>query len=207
MLARLIHKSSQFHRCLSLISSSSNFVAPTALIPKPNRFLTPKAPHFSFFSTRGSSGGDDSTTSTTDLWKMSSEADEDVDSVFSMDPGNLPGLDDRNGGVMRSGNVHGGGDWEGSDAGGSDIFSEAREFGGGDEEGPAEDYTPWSFSEEGKGEPGDDLFGGVESDGEEIGIASLGDGVGLVVEKSEEEKQLEAEAKALADALKGQFFG
>ncbi|XP_042033679.1 30S ribosomal protein S9, mitochondrial-like [Salvia splendens] len=209
MLARLIHKSSQFHRCLSLISSSSNFIAPSALIPKPNRFLSLKAPHFSFFSTRGNSGGDDSTTSTTDLWKMSSEADEDIDSVFSMDPGNLPGLDDRNGGVMRSGNgerggVHGGGDWEGSDAGGSDIFSEAREFGGGDEEGPAEDYTPWSFSEEGKGEPDDDLFGGVQAEGEEMGFGRLeDDGVGLGAEKSEAEKQLEAEAKALTAALKG----
>ena len=102
---------------------------------------------------------------------MSSEIDQDIHSVFSMDPG------------------------------------DPREFGGGDDEGPVEDYTPWSFSGEGKEQPGDDLFGGVESDGEEIGIASLGDGVGLVVEKSEEEKQLEAEAKALADALKGQFFG
>ncbi|KAG6390209.1 hypothetical protein SASPL_151691 [Salvia splendens] len=97
-----------------------------------------------------------------------------------MDPCNLPGLDDRNGGVMGSGNgerggVHSGGDWEGSDAGGR------RER-----------------------EPDDDLFGGVQAEGEEMGFGRLvDDGVGLGAEKSEEEKQLEAEAKALTAALKG----
>ncbi|XP_041996296.1 30S ribosomal protein S9, mitochondrial-like [Salvia splendens] len=167
MIARFIPKSAQFHRCLSLISSRTHFVAPNPLIPNPNRISSPRPPQFSFFSTRGNNGGHDSTTSTTDFWKMSSETDQDFHSVFSMDPGN------------------------------------PREFGGGDDEGPVEDYTPWSFSGEGKEQPDDDLFGGVEADGEEIGLASLGDGVGLVVEKSEEEKHLEAEAKALADALKG----
>ncbi|KAG6411354.1 hypothetical protein SASPL_129435 [Salvia splendens] len=167
MIARFIPKSAQFHRCLSLISSRTHFVASNPLIPEPNRILSPRPPQFSFFSTRGSNGGHDSSTSTTDFWKMSSETDQDIHSVFSMDPGN------------------------------------PREFAEGDNEGPAEDYTPWSFSGEGKEHPDDDLFGGVEADGEEMGLASLGDGVGLVVEKSEEEKQLEAKAKALADALKG----
>ncbi|KAL1555116.1 Small ribosomal subunit protein uS9m [Salvia divinorum] len=168
MIARLIPKSAQFHRCLSLISSRMHFVAPNLLIPKPNRFLSPRPPpHFPFFSTRGNNGGHDSTTSTTDFWKMSPEADQDIHSILSMDPGNL------------------------------------REFGGVYDEGPVEDHTPWSFSGEGKERPEDDLFCGVETDIEEMGLGSLGDGEGLGFEKSEVEKQLEAEAKALAAALKG----
>lgn len=136
---------------------------------------------------------------------MSSEADEDIDSVFSMESRNLPGLDDRNGDVKRT-DVYGSGDWRVSDAGASgDVFEEVHEFGGGDGEGAAEDYTPWSFSAEGKEEPDDDLFGGVEDDGEEIGFSSLGDG-GVGVDKSEEQKQLEAEEKALTAVLEGGMF-
>lgn len=124
---------------------------------------------------------------------MSSEADDHIDSVFSVESRNLPGLENRNSDLKRNGDD--GGDWRVLDAGSSsDIFGEVQEFGGVGEEEVAEDYTPWSFSVEGKD---DDLFGV-----EEMGIGCLGDGV-AGIDKNEEQKQLEAEEKALTAVLKG----
>ncbi|KAI3458120.1 hypothetical protein Pfo_014783 [Paulownia fortunei] len=178
------------------------------LFSNPTNYFSPKTPHFYFFSTKGKNGksGDDSATSTTDLWKMSSEVDQDIESVFSVDSGNLEGIDNQNGDVMKNGDDKiGGVERKGWNFGGGSIFSGVEEngAGGGKEEwATAEDYQPWSFSVEGKEGAEEDVFG-VEAEGGEIGFSGLGDGEGDGIEKSEQEKQLESEEKALTAVLKG----
>lgn len=175
--------------------------------------FTPKVSHFSFFSTRGGNGnsGDDSPNSTADLWKLSSEDDEVKESLFQFDSGNLEGIDDLNGGLVQNGDEKTDEfrrEVEGKDlnAGGTDGLAgaEATSVGSGFEEWAAADdeFKPWDFSEEGK-EAAEDVFG----IGEAIGgteVSGFGDEIG--VEKSEQEKQLESEAKAMIEVLKGVLF-
>ncbi|KAL0304293.1 UNVERIFIED_CONTAM: 30S ribosomal protein S9, mitochondrial, partial [Sesamum radiatum] len=217
MLSRFISKSSQFHRLLTLVSSKSHLVNPKPIVPSPvfsspAQYFSPRAPHFYFFSTKGGNGksGDDSAASGADLWKLSSEVDEDIDSVFSVDSGSLEGIDNQNGGERKSGDdkiadPFSGVDGKGWSFGGSDVVGGEESAGGNEEWATAEDYQPWSFSVEGKEEGEEDVFG-IEAESGEIGISGLADGVGEGVggiEKSEQEKQLESEEKALTAVLKG----
>ncbi|GER46674.1 30S ribosomal protein S9 [Striga asiatica] len=207
MLSRFISKSSQIHRLLTLIPSQTHLVVPKSitqspLFSRPAHHFAPRNPHFSFFSTSGKNGnsGDDSATSTTDLWKMSSDFDQDIDSVFSIDSGDLEGSRSPNGGVAEAG-----------DGGAGDNFGGVEESGsGGGSVDPAagEDFQPWSFAAGEKEKSVEDLFG-IEAEAGSVveGLSGLGDGVGKEidrVEKSEEEKQLESEAKALTAVLQGQ---
>ncbi|KAL6508421.1 hypothetical protein OROHE_021963 [Orobanche hederae] len=212
MLSRFISKSPQFHRLLTLIPSQGHVVVPKSfaknpLISNPTRYISPKVPHFSFFSTNRENGnsGDESATSTTDLWKMSSEFDQDIESVFSIESGNLEGIDNQNEGVVKNGDdrigdvFRGVGLGDDSAAGGKDELAATA----------SEDFQPWNFSAEEKEGAVEDLFSVEgESVGEsgEMGFSGLRDGMGEEVdpvEKSEEEKQLESEEKALTAVLKG----
>lgn len=133
---------------------------------------------------------------------MSSEVDQDIDSVFGVEPEDLDGIADQNG--DRSGGVA---DQKGWDFGASDTLSgvEVNGAGGNEELAPAEDDEVWSFSGEGKEEAVEDAFG-VEGDIGEVGFNGLGDGVAEGIEKSELEKQLESEEKSLIAVLKGVLF-
>ncbi|KAL7146297.1 hypothetical protein ABFS83_06G031500 [Erythranthe nasuta] len=215
MLSRFISKSSHFHRLLTLVSSqthplNSKSITPEPLFSIPNRYFPPRNPHLSFFSTNGRDGnsGDDSATSTADLWKISSEVDQDIDSVFGVEAGDLKGIDTRNDGVLGNGDLSGGGvEREGWDFGGTDAFSgfEVNDGGGGSgnrERAPPEDDEPWSFPAKGKEEAAEDVFGIVAESGE-IGLSGLSDGIGTGIETPEENKQLESEEKALIAELKG----
>lgn len=146
---------------------------------------------------------------------MSSEADQDIDSVFSVESGSLEGIDNQNGGEMKNGDDNitdpfSRVDGKGWNFGGSDVLhGEESGAGGANEEwATAEDYQPWSFSVEGKEGGEEDVFG-IEAEGGEISISGIGDGVGEGVvgtEKSEQEKQLESEEKALTAVLKGMLL-
>ncbi|CAA0824650.1 Ribosomal protein S5 domain 2-like superfamily protein [Striga hermonthica] len=206
MLSRFISKSSQIHRLLTLIPSQTHLVFPksitrSSLFSNPAHHFAPRNPHFSFFSTSGKNGnsGDDSATSTTDLWKMSSDLDGDIESVFSIDSGDLEGFRSPNDGVADAG-----------DGGSGDNFGGVAENGSGGgsvDLGAEEDFQPWSFAAEEKEKSVEDLFGIEAKAGSiEEGLSGLEDGVGKEidrVEKSEEEKQLESEAKALTAVLQG----
>ncbi|KAL0317810.1 UNVERIFIED_CONTAM: 30S ribosomal protein S9, mitochondrial [Sesamum angustifolium] len=217
MLSRFISKSSQFHRLLTLVSSQSHLVNPkpiarSPVVSSPAQYFSPRAPHFYFFSTKGGNGnsGDDSAASGADLWKLSSEVDQDIDSVFSVESGSLEGIDNQNGGERKIGDdkiadPFSGVDGKGWGFGDSDVLRGEESAGGNEEWATAEDYQPWSFSVEGKEEGEEDVFG-IEAESGEIGISGLGDGVGegiRGIEKSEQEKQLESEEKALTAVLKG----
>ncbi|KAK4431465.1 30S ribosomal protein S9, mitochondrial [Sesamum alatum] len=218
MLSRFISKSSQVHRLLTLVvSSNSHLVNPkpiarSSVFSRSTQYFSPRTPHFYFFSTKGGNGssGDDSAASGADLWKLSSEVDQDIDSMFSVESGSVDGIGNRNGGEVRHGDdkiadPFSGVDGKGWSFGGSDVLrgEESGGGGGGNEEwATAEDYKPWSFSVEGKEEGEEDVFG-IESESGGIGISGLGDGVGEGIEKSEQEKQLESEEKALTAVLKG----
>ncbi|GFP82246.1 30S ribosomal protein s9 [Phtheirospermum japonicum] len=195
MLSRFVSKSSQFHRLLTLTSPQTHLVFHQRITQ--NSLLTP---HISFFSTFGKNGnsGDDSATSTTDLWKMSSEIDEDIESVFSIESGSLEGIGNQNGGVVKKVDDRIG-----------DIFravGDNNSGGGGNEELAAgEDDQPWSFTAEEKEGAVEDLFG-IEGECVEMGFSGSGDeNVEEInwAEKSEQEKQLELEEKALTAAIKG----
>ncbi|KAL0299547.1 UNVERIFIED_CONTAM: 30S ribosomal protein S9, mitochondrial [Sesamum radiatum] len=145
-----------------------------------------------------------------DLWKLSSEVDQDIDSVFSVESGSLEGIDNQNGGERKIGDdkiadPFSGVDGKGWGFGDSDVLRGEESAGGNEEWATAEDYQPWSFSVEGKEEGEEDVFG-IEAESGEIGISGLGDGVGegiRGIEKSEQGKQLESEEKALTAVLKG----
>ncbi|KAL2227059.1 UNVERIFIED_CONTAM: 30S ribosomal protein S9, mitochondrial [Sesamum indicum] len=217
MLSRFISKSSQFHRLLTLVSSKSHLVNPKPIARGPvfsgsTQYFSPRAPHFYFFSTKGGNGnsGDDSAASGADLWKLSSEVDQDIDSVFSVESGSLEGIDNQNGGERKIGDDKiadpfsrvDGKEWS---FGGSDVVGGEESTGGNEEWATADDYQPWSFSEEGKEEGEEDVFG-IEAESGEIGISGFGDGVGEGlggIENREQEKQLESEEKALTAILKG----
>ncbi|XP_073286156.1 small ribosomal subunit protein uS9m [Primulina huaijiensis] len=222
MLTRFIFKPSHCNRFRTLISSQTHFtnanlIQQNPIYPNPTHFFFPRASQFSFFSTNGKGGnfGDDSDTSTTDLWKLSSEIDQDIESVFSEESGNLEGFRDRNAGEMKNGDGKIGDVFEGIDSRrGNDEVSDI--FGGvdetvvgstGDEWAKARELEPWNFAaEEKEGGEEDVFYNGVESG--ESGSTGLGVGIeGLTVgsEKSEEDKLklLESEEKALVDVLKG----
>lgn len=147
------------------------------------------------------------------MWKLSSEIDQDIDTLFSEESGNLEGFHDRNAGETKNGDGKIGDIFEGIDAKrGNDEASDT--FGGVDEKvvgsvggGSAKAWEPepWSFAVEEKEGGEEDVFDtGVEIG--EIGSSGLGAGIeGLTVgsEKSEQDKLLESEEKALVDVLKG----
>ncbi|KAL3837686.1 hypothetical protein ACJIZ3_022277 [Penstemon smallii] len=192
MLSRFISKSSHLNRVLTLISSQShlitpNLISPNPLFSNPIHNFVPKTPHFCFFSTNGENGNfgdDDSATSTTDLWKLSSDIDQDIDSVFSVDSENVDERTDaaKISDPFREGHGEG---WNSGDVGTNEELLEKDE------------YQPWSFSE-GKEGGEEDLFGV-----EEIGFGGgVEEGI-VATEKSEKQKLLEAEEKALTAELKG----
>ncbi|KAL3630628.1 hypothetical protein CASFOL_023612 [Castilleja foliolosa] len=204
MLSRFVSKSFKFHRLLTLTSPQTHLVFPKTtknpLISNPIHYFTPKNPHFSFYSTSGKNGnsGDDSATSTTDLWKMTSEIDDDIESVFSIESENIEGIGNPNGSVVKNVDDRIG-----------DIFKAVGDNnigGGGNEELAAgEDDQPWSFTLEEKEGAVEDLFG-FEGESVDMGFSGPGDEdleeINLA-EKSEQEKQLELEEKALTAVIKG----
>ncbi|CAA3000531.1 28S ribosomal S9, mitochondrial [Olea europaea subsp. europaea] len=212
MLSRFISKSSHLQRFRILISSQAHILSPKPISPNPSfpvfTFrLSSQTPDVSFFSTnRNGDGnfGDDSATSTSDLWKLNSEIDQDIDSVFSVESGTLEGINDQNAedgidGIFKGVEEKGGNDGE------RDIFRRVEEKidGGGQVWNTAEENEPWSFAAEGNDGEDEDVFGVGEEKGE-MGLSGL-EGVREVSvgsEKSTEEKQLEVEEKALIAVLK-----
>ncbi|XP_051137913.1 30S ribosomal protein S9, mitochondrial [Andrographis paniculata] len=218
MLSRLISKSSQFHRLLAVIPSKSCLLAskPINLSPilsNPVDYFAPKVSHFAYFSTKRGRGGsgDDSANSTTDLWKLSSEADDqDEESVFPSDSASLEGLEDVDGELFQNGDGKEGEiapEVEGKDMNlvSSDVSTpaEANSGGGFEDWGTHEDFKAWDFAAEGK-EAAEDVFG-VEGEIGETDFGGLADESGDSVgnEKSEQQKELESEAKALTEVIKG----
>ncbi|CAA3000530.1 28S ribosomal S9, mitochondrial [Olea europaea subsp. europaea] len=216
MLSRFISKSSHLQRFRILISSQAHILSPKPISPNPSfpvfTFrLSSQTPDVSFFSTnRNGDGnfGDDSATSTSDLWKLNSEIDQDIDSVFSVESGTLEGINDQNAedgidGIFKGVEEKGGNDGE------RDIFRRVEEKidGGGQVWNTAEENEPWSFAAEGNDGEDEDVFGVGEEKGE-MGLSGL-EGVREVSvgsEKSTEEKQLEVEEKALIAVLKGHLY-
>ncbi|PIN25079.1 hypothetical protein CDL12_02176 [Handroanthus impetiginosus] len=179
MLSRFIFKSSQFQRLVTRISSQTHIVnarpvSQNPLFSNPSHYIYPKTPHFSFFSNKGDNGN---------------SVDQDIDLMFSVEPGSLEGFNDQNGEELKNDDKTG-------------YLFGGNVSGGGDEEGAGVEDQPWSFSEGKEGEE-EDVFGVEAESGE---ISGLGDGLGeriLGSEKSEQDKQLESEEKALTAVLKG----
>ncbi|PIN05158.1 hypothetical protein CDL12_22304 [Handroanthus impetiginosus] len=139
MLSRFIFKSSQFQRLVTPISSQTHIVKArpvyqNPLFSNPNHYIYPKTPHFSCFSNKGNNGNssDDSATSTTDLWRLPSEVDQDIDLMFSVEPGSLEGFNDQNGEELKNdddktGDLFGGVDakgWNSGDTGPNRAFGD-----------------------------------------------------------------------------------
>ncbi|KAL2556089.1 28S ribosomal protein S9 [Forsythia ovata] len=219
MLSRFISKSSHFQRFRTLIYSQTHLLNPKPISQNPSFpiltfHLSSKTPHFSFFSTKSDGNGnfgDDSATSTSDLWKLNSEIDQDIDSVFSVESGTLEGIHDQNAGEMKNGDdaIDGRVKWveeKGRNDGESDIFRGVEEMsgGGGEVGATTEENEPWSFAAEGNGGEEEDVFG-VGGEKGEMGLNGFEDGREASVgsDKSAEEKLLEVEEKALTTVLKG----
>ncbi|CAL5335743.1 unnamed protein product [Camellia sinensis] len=207
MLTRFITRSSQC-RLLTLISSPNHISNPkhhhhlhTLLSPIPN-----PSSNFSFFIARCFSSNDnnnggnnnkrnsnDQPTSTTDLWKISRENDQSVDSVF----GTLEGGDSKpeNEPWLRA-------SADGVDTE-EDIFKGIdKEVKIGEEDWATadDDYKPWTLAEEEKSEV--DVF----DIGAELSEMRVGDGDSderVEIDKSEQVKKLEEEGKMLSLVLKG----
>ncbi|KZV41030.1 hypothetical protein F511_14006 [Dorcoceras hygrometricum] len=217
MLTRIIFKSSHWNRFRTLISAQTHFtnaklIQQNNIYPKSEQLFFSKTSQFSFFSTGGKGGnsGDDSATSTTDLWKLSSEIDEDIDSVFSEESGNLDTFHDQKAGKIKHGKDRAADVFEGFDAKHGndelgDIFGVDEKVGGtaGAEWAKGRETETWSFAVGGKeGGEGDVFDIGVEIG--ETDLSGLGAGTaGVTVgsEKSGEDKL--SEEKALVDVLKG----
>ncbi|KAI8012238.1 hypothetical protein LOK49_LG06G00539 [Camellia lanceoleosa] len=207
MLTRFITRSSQC-RLLTLISSPNHISNPkhhhplhTLLSPIPNPSC-----NFSFFIVRcfssnhnnndgnnNKKNSNDQPTSTTDLWKISRENDQTVDSVF----GTLEGSDAKpeNDPWLRA-------SADGVDTE-EDIFKGIdKEVKTGEEDWATadDDYKPWTLAEEEKSEV--DVF----DIGPELSEMRVGDGDSderVEIDKSEQVKKLEEEEKMLSLVLKG----
>ncbi|CAA2971074.1 28S ribosomal protein S9, mitochondrial-like [Olea europaea var. sylvestris] len=216
MLSRFISKFSHLQRFRTLISSQAHILSPKPVSRNPSfpffTFrLSSQTPNVSFFSTnRNGNGnfGDDSATSTSDLWKLNSEINQDIDSVFSVESGTLEGIHDQNAEEMKNGDDGIDGMFKGVEekGGKSDIFRRVEEKidGGGQVWTTAEENEPWSFAAEGKDGEDEDVFGVGEEKGEMglSGFESVRE-VSVGSERRTEEKQLEVEEKALTAVLKG----
>ncbi|XP_073145890.1 small ribosomal subunit protein uS9m [Henckelia pumila] len=223
MLTRFIFKPSHLNRFRTLISCQTHFtnaklIQQNPIYPNPTQFFSPGTSQLYFFSTNGKGGnfGDDSATSTTDLWKLSSEIDQDIDSVFSEESGSLDGFHDQNAGEMKNVDDKVGYTFKGIGAKRgnvevSDIFGGVDEKvvgSAGGERAKAREPEHWSFAVKEKEGGEEDVFD-IGSDIGETGSSGLGAGIeGLTVgseksEKSEQDKLLETEEKALVDVLKG----
>ncbi|XP_022888454.1 uncharacterized protein LOC111403987 [Olea europaea var. sylvestris] len=181
MLSRFISKSSHFQRFRSLISSQAHILSTKPISPKPSfpvfTFrLSSQTLNVSFFSTnRNGNGnfGDNSATSTSHLWELNSEIDQDIDSVFSVESGTLEGIHDQNADDRIDG-MFKGVEEKGGNEGESDIFRRAEEKidGGGQVWNTAEENEPWSFAAEGNDGEDEDVFGVGEEKGE-MGLSGL----------------------------------
>ncbi|CAA2973727.1 28S ribosomal S9, mitochondrial [Olea europaea subsp. europaea] len=205
MLSRFISKSSHFQRFRSLISSQAHILSTKPISPKPSfpvfTFrLSSQTLNVSFFSTnRNGNGnfGDNSATSTSHLWELNSEIDQDIDSVFSVESGTLEGIHDQNADDRIDG-MFKGVEEKGGNEGESDIFRRAEEKidGGGQVWNTAEENEPWSFAAEGNDGEDEDVFGVGEEKGE-MGLSGL-EGV----------REIEVEEKALtAQGRPNRAFG
>ncbi|KAK3042497.1 hypothetical protein RJ639_000221 [Escallonia herrerae] len=214
MLSRLISKSSHL-RILTLISSQSHYPDPN---PYPLLSLVPQLispsfyPSYRFFS---SNKRGDPPPTTSNIWNLSPENEEDADSVFGGDnDGTLDGMfesGDPNSEVVKPEEEEESWLGEPAEKGGDDIFKGAESGGvegidgvgvgvGGDEEwATTEGYKAWSLED---GEDDGGMFNlGEEARGVEVAVG--GDEGVVESGKSEQDKQFEMEEKALSAVLKG----
>ncbi|KAA8539942.1 hypothetical protein F0562_026634 [Nyssa sinensis] len=217
MLSRFISRPSHL-RLLTLIVSQNTFLNPK---PHPLRTLHPpiRSPNFSFFfgisrcfsSNRKNNGDGNNKTSqdqpaaTSDLWKLSADNDQSVDSVFGEDSGSFEGI--VGGDVSADGERPEDDTWlkdstEGADN--DDIFQGIDKDIGENNIGVVDDdwatadgYKPWSLADE---EKGDDLFNIEEGISEMVDVRV---DEKVEIQKSEEDQQLEREEKELTVVLKG----
>ncbi|KAL7003460.1 hypothetical protein U1Q18_004614 [Sarracenia purpurea var. burkii] len=211
MIDRLITRISHF-RLLTRISSLNHFSNPqshqhfrTSLlpIPSPNSNSSIFAPRCFSSNRKNDSGNNsnDQTPSTSDLWKLSSENDH-ADSVFGEDSGTLEGISGSDGRPEEEES------WLRASPDGvdteEDIFKVVDNDVGGTEIGDvgenwatADGYKPWTLAEE---EKVDDVF----EIGEKVSEMRVGGGDERIdIEKSEDDRKLEEEEKALSAVLKG----
>ncbi|KAF8409792.1 hypothetical protein HHK36_005871 [Tetracentron sinense] len=204
MLSRFISRPSHL-RFLTLISSrnpslSSSSPLPSSPSPLCNHtfsfILESSSRRFS--SNRHNNGGGSSKDQST--WKISPENDNDLDSVFGDDDGNLSGIADGVGSkkISAVGSKADEESWLKDSTEKGDIFDGIdKEFGSknGDEWETAEGYKQWSFVDEEKGEEVFDLGEGIEA------LPSVED-ESVERETSEAHMQLEKEEQALSLVLK-----
>ncbi|KAI5652861.1 hypothetical protein M9H77_30048 [Catharanthus roseus] len=213
MLSRFLSKPSNL-RFLSLISSKFH---PQNLNCKPVLFnslisnripcIFPKAHRF-YSSNHNDNDGEDSSSSASHLWNLSSETDSSIDSIFKEESGNVEGIHAAeiltDGSRSRSRSSSWMDESSHSNVGGNDIVETTEEKSGrADEEWAAgEGFKPWNFEmdekEEGKlfelGEGGEDELQSLGGAAEEES---------LINKKSEQDKQLEEEEKFQTSILKG----
>ncbi|KAG5558632.1 hypothetical protein RHGRI_008545 [Rhododendron griersonianum] len=208
MLSRLITRSSSRLRLLTLISSPTHFSTPKTPFTNPNSNFPLSAPRS--FSTNRNNDGSDYPAPKIDLWKLSTENEEE--SVFEEDAGGgtLEGI---SGGDAKPAPAEeeswlrspaaDGGDEE------DDIFKGVeKEVEVGGKSGEPETVDgPWSLG--GGEDKVDDVFGFGGGDVFELRGVELGERVEIgkseekrkLEEKVEEERRLKEEEKVLSDSL------
>ncbi|XP_059667111.1 small ribosomal subunit protein uS9m [Cornus florida] len=229
MLSRFVSRHSQL-RLLTLIASPYH-----SSIPKSHSLHTLhpplRNPNFNFFfetsrrfsSNRNNNSGDnsgDQPTSTSDLWNLSTENDDSIDSVFGDDTGNLEGF--AAGEMTRPNDESWLKDSRDEGGNGADIFKGVdKEIGGEktvDDWATAEGNRPWSFGDKEKeknvfnvGDTESEVSGVVgederletqKSEDERVDNQKIED-ERVENQKSEDDKELEREEKALSAVLKG----
>ncbi|KAL3537653.1 hypothetical protein ACH5RR_001019 [Cinchona calisaya] len=222
---RLISKSSNL-RFLTLICSQKPLQNPKPLLQLdpssslphrlPHPMFFPKIPRFYSTTNNNNSSNGNGKDSSSNFWQLSSETDESIDSIFGVDPKEFQDHEKQvKKSEIRSESWSGGSLNSSVDGDCNDIVRGVTEGKGvGEhEEGwaTADGYKPWSFAGNDKEEEENlfDVGAGERESGEEGGEwgleGSSGDSVveNLGSGKSEEEKQLETEEKALTAILRG----
>lgn len=214
MISRFISRSSSHFRILTRVYfSSTPSLSP---LPPSSKFrFYDRNPKLlidlsrSFSSIGNNENGDGKDPLISQSWKFTpeNEGDDDPDSVFKAEEGDLSGIADEE--AVRKGVISSIGSdddsWDSKEKD-KDIFEDIdKEFGlkkdgGGEEEWEtAEGYKPWTFEEEGKEEV-EDVFG---IDGEAEEISSIGGDEGLDPEASEANELLRKEEVELSATIKG----
>ncbi|KAM7516375.1 hypothetical protein LguiA_005958 [Lonicera macranthoides] len=198
MLSRFISRPSNLRLLKTLVTSKSHLSN-----PKPHNPPIPNPTTFTFLSCHFSTNKDPPT-STSDLWKLSSENDDNIDSVFGEDTGTLDGIVEGQGSKAEEDS------WlrESKAQDNNDIFKDDAAIGGSgarvrndDDWATSEGYKPWNFVVEDKDE--DKVFDIGEEDLEMRGLGGDDSGVS---KKPEEDVELEKKEKALSAVLQGKLL-
>ncbi|OVA08563.1 Ribosomal protein S9 [Macleaya cordata] len=213
MLSRFISRRSHL-RFLTLISSNPSLPSPSPSTTTRSSPPLLQNPNFTFifetsrcFSSNRRNKGDDGSKdpSISNSWQISLENDNEGDSIFGNEDGNLSGIADGNGDFndgSENAPVSNGASWSKDSSETGDVFGQIdKDFGSkktstGDDGWPTADgYRPWSFEIEETEEVFDlgERNQGRPSERDEIAES----------ETSKVDKQLEEEEKLLSVQLKG----